>query len=123
MGWVLARGELAPLDERKSLDFYTSAVTSDDARAKVALGAVYERGTLVQQDMRKAFNLYKAAADARNAYGQYAYARFLEEPPMLPGGALVVQPDKQRAKALYLAAARQGLKAARIWAAENGLTP
>lgn len=123
MGWVVARGELTARDDQASLDYYATAVTSDDPRAKVALGAIYERGTLVQQDMRKALNLYKAAADAKNAHGQYAYARFLEAPPMLPGGALVVEPDKQRAKALYLAAAKQGLKVARIWAAENGLTP
>lgn len=77
-GYVRAEGQLGQLysqpgskqNDKKSLQWYDTAVNHDDVNAEVLLAIKYFNGKGVTQNYDKAFSLFQKAADHNDAYAQ-----------------------------------------------------
>lgn len=123
MGWIYAAGELVQRSRATALTLYQKAAAANDARALNIMGGLYEDGTGgVQKNMKTALNFYKASSEAGNAYGQFNYGRLLFDPPLAPGGGLIVGRNEDAAIELFKKAARQGHLSSRLKLTGLGIT-
>ena len=71
LGYLYARGEGVPQDEKKAFDLYMQAAVQGLAGAQLNVGSAYHYGKGVDKDVDQSFIWYKKSADQGDTDAQF----------------------------------------------------
>ncbi|WP_028388068.1 tetratricopeptide repeat protein [Legionella fairfieldensis] len=107
LGQLYQYGVIVAKNSQQAAIYYQLAAAQQDIRAEYNLGILYLENQ-TNPDYQQGMNWLTDAAFKGNAYAQYVLANIYDKGYTDATGAVVIQPDNQRAMAMYYLASSNG---------------
>lgn len=105
LGQLYQRGVSVPQDKEKAVEYYMQAIAQQDLKAEYTLGLFYLAGEGGTPDYQQALGWLNDAAFKGNPEAQYVLGHLFEEGRKGEGDNWAIEPDAERAMAMYALAA------------------